>query len=73
MPHPLLSFLPPEIEGVDALAELALELRWSWNHAADDVWQQLDPTLWALTHNPWVILQTVSRDCLKRLTAEPRS
>jgi starch phosphorylase len=63
--------LPTEVEGVEALAELALDLRWSWNHAADDVWQQLDPTLWALTHNPWVILQTVSRDRLKRLAADP--
>ncbi len=71
MSNPLLSFLPTEVEGVDLLAELALDLRWSWNHAADEVWRQLDPTLWALTHNPWVILQTVSRDRLKRLTADP--
>src|SRR3712207_6245529 len=70
MPNPLLSFLPAEVEGGDLLAELALDLRWSWNHAADDVWSQLDPTLWALTHNPWVILQTVSRDRLKRLAAD---
>ena len=71
MPNPFLSLLPTEVEGVDLLVELALDLRWSWNHAADDVWRQLDPTLWALTHNPWVILQTVSRDRLKRLTADP--
>jgi glycogen phosphorylase len=69
--NPRLSFLPTEVEGVDALAELALDLRWSWNHAADEVWQQLDPTLWALTHNPWVILQTVSRDRLTRLATDP--
>jgi glycogen phosphorylase len=71
MRNPRLSFLPTEVEGVDALAELALDLRWSWNHAADEVWQQLDPTLWALTHNPWVILQTVSRDRLTRLATDP--
>ena len=41
-----------EIEGVDALVELALDLRWSWNHAADDLWRRLDPALWKLTHNP---------------------
>jgi starch phosphorylase len=51
MRNPLLSFLPTDVEGADALAELALDMRWSWNHAADEVWQQLDPTLWTLTHN----------------------
>jgi hypothetical protein len=70
MRNALLSFLPVEVEGFDSLAELALDLRWSWNHAADEVWRQLDPTLWDLTHNPWVILQTVSRDRLKRLIVE---
>jgi starch phosphorylase len=40
---------------------LALDIHSAWNHTADRVWQQLDPTMWDLTHNPWVILQTVSR------------
>ena len=64
--------LPPaEIEGFDSLAELALDMRWSWNHCADEVWRQLDPALWELTHNPWVVLQTVSRDQLKKVLAKP--
>jgi starch phosphorylase len=63
--------LPLDIEGVDSLAELALDLRWSWNHAADDLWRQLDPSLWDLTHNPWVILQTVSRSDLESVLAKP--
>jgi starch phosphorylase len=46
------------------LRDLALDLRWSWNHAADELWTQLDPELWALTHNAWVILQTVSQERL---------
>jgi hypothetical protein len=46
---------------VGALTELALDLRWSWNHSADQLWAQLEPELWARTHNPWVVLQTVSR------------
>jgi glycogen phosphorylase len=71
MRNPLLSCLPTEVEGIDALAELALDMRWSWNHAADEVWQQLDTSLWELTHNPWVILQTVSPDRLTRLAADP--
>jgi starch phosphorylase len=44
-----------------SLTELALDLRWSWSHATDQVWRRLDPQLWGLTHNPWVVLQTVSR------------
>lgn len=57
--------------GVEALTELALDLRWSWNHSADELWAQLEPELWALTHNPWVVLQTVSRDKLEGLLARP--
>ncbi|MCZ7626862.1 MAG: DUF3417 domain-containing protein [Candidatus Methylomirabilota bacterium] len=60
-----------DIVGADALRELALDMRWSWNHAADEVWQRLDPALWELTHNPWVVLQTVSRDTLARAMADP--
>lgn len=69
--HPLYSLLPTDIEGFDSLAELALDLRWSWNHATDDVWRQLDPDLWAITHNAWVVLQTVPRDRIERVLADP--
>ena len=62
---------PDHIDGFDSLAELALNLRWSWNHATDDVWRQLDPELWAMTHNPWVVLQTASREKIKGLLADP--
>jgi len=46
-------------------------MRWSWNHATDEVWRQLDPELWENTHNPWVVLQTVSRDRIERVLADP--
>ena len=69
--HPLWNLLPSDIAGLDALAELALDLRWSWSHAADEVWRQLDPDLWDLTRNPWGILQTVSRDQIERALADP--
>ncbi len=65
------TFFPIEIEGFDSLAELALDMRWSWNHSADEVWRQIDPALWELTGNPWVILQTVSRDQLLRTLSDP--
>jgi len=69
--HPIYGLPSSEVEGFDALAELALDLRWSWNHVTDEVWRQLDPVLWAITHNPWVVLQTVPRDHIERLLADP--
>ena len=40
------TLLPTEVEGVDSLAELALDMRSSWNHATDEVWRDLDSELW---------------------------
>jgi starch phosphorylase len=68
--NPIHAFLPTDVAGVDSLAELALDMRWSWNHYADEVWRQLDPALWELTHNPWVVLQTVSRDKLQQVMSD---
>jgi starch phosphorylase len=68
---PIYSLLPTDVKGFDSLAELALDMRWSWNHATDEAWRQLDPALWEFTQNPWVVLQTVSRDKLERLSADP--
>jgi starch phosphorylase len=65
------NLLPTEIEGFESLAELALNLRWSWNHATDEIWRELDPKLWEITHNPWVVLQTVSRDQIDRMLSDP--
>ena len=55
----------------DALTDLALDLRWSFNHSADRLWEQIDPELWELTHNPWVMLQTVSREKLQTVSSDP--
>ena len=57
-------------EGFDSLAKLALNMRSSWNHATDEIWQKLDPALWELTHNPWGVLQTISKDRLEHLLAD---
>lgn len=69
--HPIYALLPSDVEGLDSLVELALDMRWSWNHSADEVWKQLDPGLWDRTHNPLVILQTVSRDRLRSILGDP--
>jgi starch phosphorylase len=43
--NPVFGLLPADLEDIDSLVELALDMRWSWNHATDDVWRQLDPVL----------------------------
>ena len=55
----------------EALTAMALDLRWSFNHAADRLWEQLDPEQWDLTHNPWIVLQTVSQERLQSVAARP--
>ncbi len=61
-PHETRSFA-----GMDELIELALDLRWSWDHGADEIWRSLAPELWDVTRNPWSILQTVAPGKLKEL------
>ena len=58
---------PPEME---ALLELAMDLRWTWNHGSDELWRRLDPELWALTQHPNVVLQTVARERLASALAD---
>ena len=69
--HPRQRLLSRDIDGFDRLSELALDMRSAWNHGADDLWRQLDSALWDLTQNPWVVLQTVSREKLEKILAEP--
>jgi starch phosphorylase len=57
--------------GHELLRRLALDLRWSWSHATDELWSQLEPALWLRTRNPWIVLQTVSPQRLNRLLAQP--
>jgi starch phosphorylase len=54
----------------DAFTRLALDLSWSWNHSADEVWKRLDPEMWELTGNPWLILHSMSKRKLDGL-ADP--
>lgn len=56
---------------VPLVERLALDLRWSWSHRTDELWRRLDQQLWDRTHNPWAVLQTVSRAQLEQLLAEP--
>jgi starch phosphorylase len=60
-----------DVEGFDTLVALALDLRWSWNHGTDHLWRQLDPVLWNLTRNPWIVLQTTSREKVRQTLLDP--
>jgi len=71
MGNPTYTNLPSEVLSEDKLTQLALDLRWSWNHSTDELWKKLNPELWELTRNPWVILQTVSRRRLEKVTSDP--
>ena len=70
MTEPIFAYEPRSFSGMDDLIELALDLRWSWDHGADEIWRSLAPELWDLTRNPWIILQTVAPDKLKDLAAD---
>lgn len=71
MAIPAYYLVPPLPQGLESLAGLALDLRWSWSHTSDRLWQYVDPELWAITGNPWLILQTVGPTRLKALESEP--
>ena len=62
--------LPQLPESLTGLAELALDLRWSWSHAADTLWQHIAPELWEQTRNPWLILQNVGGNTLQQLAQD---
>ena len=49
----LYGFLSSDKGGINKLVELSLNLRWSWDHATDGLWKQLNEELQDLTHNPW--------------------
>jgi len=65
---PFRSDLPKKLA---VLADLALDLRWTWSHAGDALWRMISPEAWERTRNPWTILQDVSRDRLGQLAKDP--
>lgn len=53
--------LKADVEGFDTLVDLALNLRWAWGHMEDELLlEPLDPELWELTHDPWLVLLAAS-------------
>ena len=56
--------------GLEPLGELALDLRWTWSHEADSLWERVDAEAWSRTRNPWIILQDISAERLRALAAD---
>ena len=59
--------LPPALA---PLHDLALDLRWTWSHAADRLWRSLDPDAWAAAAHPWMLLADVSEERLASLAGD---
>jgi starch phosphorylase len=60
--------LPPRLQ---ALNKLSLNLRWSWDHPAIELFRTLDPDLWEETgHNPRLILGRIDQKRLVELSAD---
>ncbi len=64
---PALPTLPEPLAG---LADLALDVRWSWSHSTDVLWAQLAPEVWERTHSPWHILQTIAQTRLEEFARD---
>ena len=62
--------LPNIPEELSALRTIALDLRWTWSHEADALWEQVDEKLWRLTRNPWKVLQNATEDRLRKLARD---
>ncbi len=66
------AFSPPDLpRGLESLAELALDLRWTWSHEADHLWRALDRDTWEATANPWLLLQDLPRERLVAAADDP--
>ena len=62
---------PIPAKGLNDLTELAMDLRWSWNHSGDQLWAKLDKEMWERTRHASVVLQSASQDKLARAFADP--
>ncbi len=68
MKHP---YIPPTLPNkLEILAEFALDLRWTWSHAGDALWEFIDTKIWTKTKNPWMLLQNVNSERLEALVKD---
>jgi len=62
-----LSNLPEEVSD---LRSLALDLRWTWSHECDALWEYIDKSLWQRTRNPWTVLLNTPTQRLRSLASD---
>jgi starch phosphorylase len=55
---------------IDLLRELALDLGLVWKRHTDDIWRQIDPDVWMITRNPWLMLQQASGKTLESMARD---
>lgn len=60
----------PLPEPLQVLHELALDLRWSWNHYGDALWRRINPDVWNQTQNPVSVIQLTSNEALHKLAQQ---
>lgn len=61
--------LPPALE---PLREIAMNLRWAWDHDSIDLFARLDPELWIETkHNPVELLARLEQERLEEAAGDP--
>ena len=64
----------PHLPGeLSALQHLALDLRWTWSHEGDALWEYIDADLWDRTGSPWAVLQGSSSERMEALARDPMS
>jgi Protein of unknown function (DUF3417) len=66
MPTALESPIHPE-PTINLLRELALDLGAVWKRHSDGLWRQIDPDVWLITRNPWLMLQQASGQMLNSM------
>ena len=62
--------LPHLPGGLSVLQNLALDLRWTWSHEGDELWEYIDQDLWERTGSPWAVLQGTSSERLEALACD---
>lgn len=57
-------------EPLNALNDLANDIRWTWSHAGDKLWRSIDADIWHSIRNPYVILQTTPSSRFEKLAQD---
>jgi glycogen phosphorylase len=57
-------------DSIAALGRLAGNLRWSWHQPTQQLFERLDPVLWAKSHDPVALLGSFNREQLQALASD---